>query len=582
MRAGTRRAFWLFVIAAATWAFLEDRDWTLPIASRYEIAPDVMSAEKGLAYLAPLPVADLRDAKALLLEGRVEPTHPLRFLEGPLGWTRLQHYLDAFIGLRFPSLRSRVAWTALGPADQLHDDIRRQGGGRFSVWKGHLYFSPSDATDPRYNSRLYRLDVHPGVPPSVRSVIKGATWLLGAWLALALLGAIFRRSAFLRNHAPGIAITVVLILVIAAAAELYLRTRVAFQEAAAINVEDPVAGVIFKPNQQVRHTNHVDYWTEDRTNSLGFIDREPAIPKPAGTFRILLIGDSFVEAVQVPTPKKLQVLLEQRLRAALPGRAIDVVAMGYSGTGQAAQLSFYEAFGKRLAPDLVILLVVQNDFENNSPILESVRNGWHPYHSPRLFFEVSPAAPDFRRIEIDPKWREHWLLAPGADHVHDEATRLRILRRDAAFRSLLTGWKHPDDLDIDNMFCAEQMPPVFHEADAITGHAFRTFAEAGRRDGFKLLPVATDMVTTTCQDAEKKREGIARRASSGRILARFRGAASSAGMDLLDLYPHFQAKGGYSMTRYRFDLHWNETGHAWASEAIAGHLVRNPSLLKAK
>ncbi len=47
--------------------------------------------------------------------------------------------------------------TLLGPAHSNHDDIRIAGGGRFSHWKGNLYFSTSDGSDPRTNGRKYTL-----------------------------------------------------------------------------------------------------------------------------------------------------------------------------------------------------------------------------------------------------------------------------------------------------------------------------------------------------------------------------------------------------------------------------------------
>jgi radical SAM protein with 4Fe4S-binding SPASM domain len=41
--------------------------------------------------------------------------------------------------------------------DTLHDEIRQLGSGRYSVWKGYLYLSSSDNTDPRTNGRCYEL-----------------------------------------------------------------------------------------------------------------------------------------------------------------------------------------------------------------------------------------------------------------------------------------------------------------------------------------------------------------------------------------------------------------------------------------
>ena len=45
----------------------------------------------------------------------------------------------------------------LGPSEALHDDIRQQGGGRYSLWGRAVYFSASDNSDARYNGRTYVL-----------------------------------------------------------------------------------------------------------------------------------------------------------------------------------------------------------------------------------------------------------------------------------------------------------------------------------------------------------------------------------------------------------------------------------------
>jgi glycosyltransferase involved in cell wall biosynthesis len=45
----------------------------------------------------------------------------------------------------------------LGTASCVHEEIRQQGQGRYSVWDENLYFSTSDNTDPRANGRRYLL-----------------------------------------------------------------------------------------------------------------------------------------------------------------------------------------------------------------------------------------------------------------------------------------------------------------------------------------------------------------------------------------------------------------------------------------
>lgn len=45
----------------------------------------------------------------------------------------------------------------LSPAHALHDEIRKNGNGRWSHWGQNIYFSSSDGSDPRQNNRKYTL-----------------------------------------------------------------------------------------------------------------------------------------------------------------------------------------------------------------------------------------------------------------------------------------------------------------------------------------------------------------------------------------------------------------------------------------
>jgi hypothetical protein len=58
----------------------------------------------------------------------------------------------------------------LGPPHTLHENIARDGAGRFSHWNGDLIFSSSDNTDPRYNGRKYTV-----------SYVEGPAWWV-PWL----------------------------------------------------------------------------------------------------------------------------------------------------------------------------------------------------------------------------------------------------------------------------------------------------------------------------------------------------------------------------------------------------------------
>ena len=88
---------------------------------------------------------------------------------------------------------------------------------------------------------------------------------------------------------------------IGVAGETYWRLRAPFGETFRPYAWSPNVGAIYKPHADVRWTNHLDFWTESRTNGLGFVDREPiGLERAAASCHVAMIGDSYVEALQVP------------------------------------------------------------------------------------------------------------------------------------------------------------------------------------------------------------------------------------------------------------------------------------------
>ncbi len=74
------------------------------------------------------------------------------------------------------------------------------------------------------------------------------------------------------------------------------------------------------------------------TNSTGMRDREHTRTKAPGSYRILLFGDSYMEATQVEWEDSLPYLLEKKLAARL-GQPVEVINLSVSGWGTDAQLA---------------------------------------------------------------------------------------------------------------------------------------------------------------------------------------------------------------------------------------------------
>ena len=166
-------------------------------------------------------------------------------------------------------------------------------------------------------------------------------------------------------------------------------------------------GGIFAPKAEVRHTNGLDFWTISRTNTLGFPDREPiGIERAAASCHITMIGDSYVEALQVPIADKFHVRLEELAARELRHLDVTTSAFGVSGTGQVNQLPYYDEFARYLQPALLVLVFVNNDFMNNAPILEGLHQGWtrtDSRMSPRYEARMGALRCD-RRIPGSPDW----------------------------------------------------------------------------------------------------------------------------------------------------------------------------------
>lgn len=117
--------------------------------------------------------------------------------------------------------------------------------------------------------------------------------------------------------------------------------------------------------------NGAGEWNFVHINSKGLRDREYTYDKPAHTFRILVIGDSFVEANQVPLEKAFTKVLENELNARAGTTPFQVVAAGVNGWGTDQETLYYENEGYKYQPDLVLVLFTPaNDVGNNDPKLQ--------------------------------------------------------------------------------------------------------------------------------------------------------------------------------------------------------------------
>jgi hypothetical protein len=112
-----------------------------------------------------------------------------------------------------------------------------------------------------------------------------------------------------------------------------------------------------------------EFTTRVTINPLGLRDRRTSYAKVPGTYRVLLLGDSFVEAVQVNARDGVAERLEVALNHG--GGTNEVINAGVAAYGTGQELLLLDKEGVKYQPDLVLLLFfVGNDVANNNYKLE--------------------------------------------------------------------------------------------------------------------------------------------------------------------------------------------------------------------
>jgi hypothetical protein len=103
-----------------------------------------------------------------------------------------------------------------------------------------------------------------------------------------------------------------------------------------------------------------EFQNQLRTNSNGLRDREISYNKPADSARVLLLGDTITEAIQVPLEQTYAKLTEAKLAETLEN--VDVINAGCANYGTDNELLFFRAEGWRYNAELVVLVLsTRND-----------------------------------------------------------------------------------------------------------------------------------------------------------------------------------------------------------------------------
>ena len=310
----------------------------------------------------------------------------------------------------------------------------------------------------------------------------------------------------------------------------------------------PGAGLVLAPNAEMRWTNMLDYWTISWTNSLGFLDREPPAPELAqASCHVAFVGDSFVEAISVSVADKLPVRLEELAAERLPHLDVTTSAYGIRGTGQIAQLPWYDKWMRRLRPKLVVLVFVDNDYRDNTGATL-----WANFvdleHPPTL----TAIKEDDGRITLrspTPEWQAFLRLNPLI--LED---RLPFSYWFKAYQNLVA-WRF---WVVDGAPPRTSLPPP--GGLEFTAFALDQWSERAEIDGTSLA------ILTYFTRGEGFSKGLAR-------------LAEARDIPVIDQAEWILDSGAeFRDVHWEHDNHWNPQGHQWAAEAVLAWLDRHQSV----
>ena len=132
-------------------------------------------------------------------------------------------------------------------------------------------------------------------------------------------------------------------------------------------------------NASYRHTStEFDYTFT--ANSLGLRGPERPFAKPAGTKRVIVIGDSFVAGYGVADKYVVTSILGGKLIDDYGTRPKEVINLGRTGSSTIRELDLYTMLGRRFEPNVVVLAYfLGNDLREvvEEHDQEELRR-WHP------------------------------------------------------------------------------------------------------------------------------------------------------------------------------------------------------------
>jgi lysophospholipase L1-like esterase len=344
----------------------------------------------------------------------------------------------------------------------------------------------------------------------------------------------------------------------------------------------PGKGSTYMPGVYYRHTK--EGFSEGYINSHGFRDYERTHEKPPNTFRILVLGDSYVEALQVALADSFPALLEKNLNTASSSTRFEVLNMGQSGFGTADEYMRYLTFGIQYSPDLILLaFLTGNDFSDNSKFLTRENTGFYFEFDKngnlmldRSLLDRYEQSLTFGKRLLQRLKQESYL----ANFISERLYLFRLQLRDSEFRKRFARQEQTrltrgiDEFSALNIYLSE-ISDHWKQAHAITAGLLRKFRNSVEANGSRFVLVTLSNSEQVHPEIQRELRGrhpnvVFDFEQPDRVIEQ---VAKRENIDYLKLMPVFREyhlRTGHYLHGFGGSKggHWNKNGHRLAADKI--------------
>ncbi len=318
---------------------------------------------------------------------------------------------------------------------------------------------------------------------------------------------------------------------------------------ASFHQPDPRFGYIGKPNFSGRfHSPEFNVLIEH--NALGF--RRHVTPAPAAIDHrsLFVLGDSFTWGWGVGQGKVYTDLIAQKL-----GDELEVQNFGLSGTGTVQHAAIFDAYVREQLKtgDVVLLSFFSNDIPDNlvAPLRGVVKEG-----------QVQIVGPDIEAGRPLKTWlKDHCLTFNLAAFACDLTIQKINRRKEEEI------WRNTPEYTYEQVIPSDS--PEYLVMRETLRRLKRDCEDRSARFVVAFIPGHAEVDGALPIDAGSIRGQTACRQA-------FFACADELALETIDLLPYFKEarRSGLSeRTTFARDMHWTETGHAIAADAIAGALA---------